>query len=50
MSVMIRDNVFIKPAARHPVLLLQQTAVTQKAAIGILHVSFPQQLAVAVCF
>lgn len=50
MRLTIRDKGFIKPSARCPVLLLRQTAVTQKAAIGIFNVSFPPQLAVAVCF
>lgn len=49
MSMTIRD-IFIKPSAWRPVLLLQQTALMQKAAIGIFNVSFPQQLVVAVCF
>lgn len=50
MSMMIREDVVTKLSAQHPVLLLRQTAVMQKAAIGIFNVSFPQQLAVAVCF
>lgn len=43
-------TLFRKPSALHPVLVLQQTAVMQKAATGIFSVSFPQQLVVAVCF
>lgn len=50
MSMMIGDDAVTKPSAQHPVQLLRQTAVMQKAAIGIFNVSFPQQLAVAVCF
>lgn len=50
MRVMTKDKVFKKPSALHPVLLLQQTAVTQKAAIGIFSVSCPQQPVVAASF
>lgn len=50
MSMMVRENVFIKPSAQYPVVLLQQTAVMQEGAIGFFNVSFLLQLAVAVCF